>query len=123
MEIIKTSWGEIVVIPETRNNSEFVYYLRSVRKINNNDPYEQDLINELEPAEKRARRRFLILAKSMEYFFQTITDGTSNVFAEWERKNKMDWNDWFHGQLHELEEKVNSFSFDYAYQSKHGWCL
>lgn len=40
MEIIKTSWGEIVVIPETRNNSEFVYHLRSVRKIIDNDSNE-----------------------------------------------------------------------------------
>jgi hypothetical protein len=125
MEIKKTNWGEIVTIPETEINSEFTYHLRSVRRINNNNPYEQELINELEPKEKKARRKFLILAKSMEYFFKTIPEirGCICIFDEWERKNKMNWNDWFHGQLHELEEEVNSYSFEYASRSEHGWCL
>lgn len=125
MKIEKTKWGEIVTIPETDVNSEFKYYLRSVRRINNNEPKEQKLINELEPQEQRARRKFLILAKSMEYFFKRIPGAyeTLNIFTEWERKNKMDWNDYFHRRLHELEEEVNSYSFQYAERSKHGWCL
>ena len=50
-------------------------------------------------------------------------DSNISVFQKWEDHNKMDWNDWYHSQLHDLEEKVNSYSFDYAYRSRHGWCL
>lgn len=125
MVIEKTNWGEIITIPETECNSEFKYYIRSVRRINDDCKYEQALINELEQQEKRARRKFLILAYSMELFFKRIADKPhpSQEFDEWERKNKMDWNEWFHYRLSELEDEINDYSFQYANRSKHGWCL
>lgn len=123
MEITRTTWGEIVTIPATENNTDFSYDLRSVRRINNNDPEEQELLAELEPKEQRARRKFLILAHSMEQFFRTLSDGSCRHFDEWEKKNKMDWNEWYHWQLHDLEEEVNSFSFEYARRSHHGYCV
>lgn len=125
MKILQEKWGEIVIIPETENSSEFEFHLRSVRRINHDDKNEQELINELEPKEKRARRKFLILAKSMEYFFRSLKgfENPFSAFLEWERKNKMDWNEYYHWNLDSLCDEVNSYSFEYAKRSRHGWCI
>lgn len=126
MKIEMTSWGRIITVPETSGNSEFSYRLREVRKINNNDPSEQELINRLEIPEQKAIRKLTILLFSMENFFkQTAEDRKRkcNVFQIWEERNRMDWNEWYHSQADALEEEINNYSFEYAYNSKHGWCL
>ena len=128
MRIEKTSWGRILTIPASSVNSEFVYHLREVRKINKNDPDEQELINRLEVPEQKAIRRLTILLFSMENFFKALKKSgehgvTSTIFQTWEIHNKMDWDEWFHDQARLLEEEINNYSFEYADKSKHGWCL
>lgn len=130
MRIEKTSWGRILTIPTSSVNSEFSYHLREVRKINKNDPDEQELINRLEVPEQKAIRKLTILLFSMENFFKTLEKhGEHGIlplltpFQTWEAHNRMDWNDWFHTQAKLLEEEINSYSFKYADESKHGWCL
>lgn len=127
MRIEKTSWGRILTIPVSSMNSEFSYRLREVRKINKNDPDEQELINRLEIPEQKAIRKLTLLLFSMENFFKSIEKlGVHNAayyFRLWERHNKMDWNEWYHDQIDELVEEINGYSFKYADESKHGWCL
>lgn len=128
MRIEMTSWGRKLIIPETSVNSEFTYDLREVRKINDNEPYEQELINRLEIPEQKAIRKLTILLFSMENFFKALEKSgehgvTSTIFQTWEAHNKMDWNEWFHDQARLLEEEINNYSFEYADKSKHGWCL
>ena len=126
MKIEITSWGRIITIPETSVNSEFSFRLREVRKINNNEPREQELINRLEVSEQKAIRRLTILLFSMENFFKQIAKdrkGDCNAFHIWEERNGMDWNEWYHRQADALEEEINGYSFEYADKSKHGWCL
>ena len=125
MIVEKTLWGRKLIIPETSVNSEFSYSLREVRKINKNEPYEQELINRLEIHEQKAIRKLTLLLFSMENFFKTLENRKNEyeVFQEWENHNRMDWNDWFHYQARELEEEINSYSFRYANESKHGWCI
>lgn len=126
MKIQKTSWGRIITVPETPGNSEFSYHLREVRKINNNEPNEQELINRLEIPEQKAIRKLTILLFSMENFFkQTAEDRKRrcDVFQIWEERNRIDWNEWYHTQADALEEEINGYSFEYADKSKHGWCL
>lgn len=126
MKIEITSWGRIITIPETQVNSEFSFRLREVRKINNNEPREQELINRLEVSEKKAIRRLTILLFSMENFFKQIAVDRKrecNVFQTWEERNRMGWNEWYHRQADALEEEINGCSFEYADESKHGWCL
>ena len=126
MKIEITSWGRIITIPETSVNSEFSFRLREVRKINNNEPHEQELINRLEVSEQKAIRKLTILLFSMENFFKQIAGDQKkecNVFQTWEERNGMDWNEWYHRQADALEEEINGYSFEYADESKHGWCL
>ncbi len=127
MRIEKTSWGRILTIPVSSMNSEFSYSLREVRKINKNDPDEQELINRLEIPEQKAIRKLTLLLFSMENFFKSVEKiGVHNAlyyFRLWERHNKMDWNEWYHDQIDELVEEINGYSFKYADESKHGWCL
>lgn len=123
MVIEKTNWGEIITIPETECSSEFKYYIRSVRRINDDCKYEQALINELEQKEQKARRKLILLAFSMENVFKSIPkDAQCYWWEKWEAKNG-DFNALYHDRLHELEDEVNSYSFQYANRSKHGWCL
>lgn len=121
MRVTETNWGKIVTIPETENNSEFVYQLRNVRTINDNEPEEQPLINRLERAEKRAEARFLARAKEMEQAFAELHTGED--FDRWEHEHGTTFNEYFHDELDRLCELVNSYSFRYAEESKHGWCL
>ena len=126
MKIEMTPWGRIITVPETSGNSEFSYRLREVRKINNNEPHEQELINRLEIPEQKAIRKLTILLFSMENFFkQTAEDRKRkcDVFQAWEERNRMDWNEWYHIQADLLEDEINGYSFEYACNSKHGWCL
>ena len=121
-----TSWGRIITVPETAGNSEFSYRLREVRKINNNEPHEQELINRLEVPEQKAIRKLTILLFSMENFFKQTAEDIKrkrDVFQIWEERNRMDWNEWYHSQADALEEEINGYSFEYADKSKHGWCL
>ena len=97
-----------------------------VRKINNNDPREQELINRLEIPEQKAIRKLTILLFSMENFFKRTAEDRKrkcDVFQIWEERNRMDWNEWYHTQADLLEEEINGYSFEYADKSKHGWCL
>lgn len=128
MRIEMTKWGRIITIPETSVSMEFSYSLREVRKINDNEPYEQELINRLEIPEQKAIRKLTILLFSMENFFKALEKRgehgyIANLFQNWEAHNKMDWNEWFHDQARLLEEEINNYSFEYADKSKHGWCL
>lgn len=126
MIVEKTSWGRKLIISETSVNCEFTYRLREVRKINKDEPCEQELINRLEIPEQKAVRKLTLLLFSMENFFKSSIEKRKkgyDVFQEWEKHNRMNWNDWFHDQARELEEEINGYSFEYAEKSKHGWCL
>ena len=81
MLIERTNYGLKVTIPKTAQNSEFVYTVRQVRVLNNDEPGEQKLIAELERGEKRATRRLLLLLWSMENFFKTLPDDWSGYWA------------------------------------------
>ena len=121
MKIENTNYGKRVTIEETPNNSEFVYEWRNVRTINGNNPKEQELINELEKGEKKAERKLMILIFSLDNFFKTATSGKE--CDNWEKNNRMNFNEYYHDQIKTLQEQVNDFSFEYANKSRHGWCL
>ena len=126
MIVEKKYWGRKLIIHETSVNCEYTYRLREVRKINNDDDREQELINRLEIPEKNAIRKLTLLLFSMENFFKSSIEKRKkgyDVFQEWEKHNRMDWHDWFVRQADRLEEEINSYSIRYAHESKHGWCL
>lgn len=130
MKIEKTNYGLQITIPETENNSEFVYRLRQVRTLNRNDRREQKLLAEIEKREAPLTRRFLILAASMENFFKRIgsytpawwEESTESPFDVWERQNKLDFNEYYHDGLRALEEQIDACASEYCDRSRHGWC-
>mgnify|MGYP003496480401 CR=1 FL=1 len=112
----------------SRHSHKQRIFLRApgVRKINNNNPHEQELINRLEVPEQKAIRKLTILLFSMENFFKRTAEDIKrkrDVFQIWEERNRMDWNEWYHTQADLLEDEINGYSFEYAHNSKHGWCL
>lgn len=130
MLIERTNYGLKVTIPKTAQNSEFVYTVRQVRVLNNDEPGEQKLIAELERGEKRATRRLLLLLWSMENFFKTLPDDWSgywavndrNPFDKWEQKNGVDFNEYYHTGARLLIEEIDGYALAYCDKSKHGWC-
>lgn len=130
MKVEKMYYGLCVTIPATAHNSEFVYELRQVRRLNGNNRYEQPLLAEIEKREAPLTRRFLILAASMEAFFKTLPDDmaawwethTESPFDIWERKNKMNFNDYYHYGMADLQDEIDACSLEYCDRSRHGWC-
>lgn len=119
-------WGEEAIIPETEANSEFTYRWRRVKWINEYGKHDTDpCIEELAEREEPLRRKLLILIHSMECFFKQLakTDNKHLLFKEWEYKNRMDFNAWYHDQMRQLEDQLDGCSFEYAYRSEYGWCL
>ena len=116
----KIPLGLKVTIQETEYNSEFVYYLRQVRTINDNCKYEQELIAELEEREKPLTDDFLKLVAEMENWFSKLR--TADDWREYNEKYG-DFNSNYHDKIAKLEEEINNCSFEYANRSEHGWCL
>lgn len=126
MIVKKTNYGLEVTIPEQRDeygqllNSQFTYWLRQVRTINDNDPEEQPLIDRLEKDEKKLTDEFLKLAEEMEKLFTQLR--TREDWEEWE-KEYGDFNRLYHDRLDNLAYQINGISFRYADESTHGYCL
>lgn len=126
MIVKKTGYGLEVTIPEQRDeygqllNSQFTYCLRQVRTINQNDPNEQPLIDRLEKDEKELTDEFLKLAEKMEKLFTQLR--TREDWEEWEKEHG-DFNILYHDRLDNLAYRINNFSFLYADQSIHGYCI
>lgn len=129
MQIIETSYGNKIIIPERSWNSEFTYEVRRVKVINRFDRQHPD-IEILAKEEERVYRKLVILAFSMDNFFKELNkakkEDIPNAFDIWEKHNRMDWNEYFHDNLRMLEEEVNNFSFTYAdlaWKNGYSYCL
>lgn len=123
---MKHWWGEQVVVPETDINSEFTYKWRRVKWINKHGESQTDpCIEALAEKEIPLRRKLMILIHSMENVFKEAArrEHPYMFFNEWERKNRMDFNEWFHDQIRDLKEELDGCSFEYARKSEYGWCL
>ena len=129
MKIEKTNYGLRVNI-NTWPDTVLTYELRQVRILNRDDRHEQKLINEIEKREAPLTLRFLNLARSMEYFFKQISiythpwweESPETPFEVWEKRNKMDWNEYYQDGLFVLEKEINDCSMEYCERSRHGWC-
>lgn len=115
-----TKYGLKVIVPKTDHTSEFVYFLRQVRTINNNCKEEQELIAEIEKKEKPLTDEFLKLVAEMEGWFSKLR--TEDDWREYDERYG-DFNRNYHDKIDKLEEEINNCSFEYANRSKHGWCL
>lgn len=131
MKIEKTNYGIKITIPETEHTSEFEYGLRNVRVLNNNDPREQPLLDELEKREKPLVRKFILLAWSMWNFFKHLPkdEGTGDnntirrAFIRWEDHNRMDFTTYYHWGMDDMEDAIDAISEEYCHRSEHGWCF
>lgn len=130
MKIEKTHFGLRVTIPETEYSSEFVYNLRNVRVLNDNEPQEQPLLAELEKREIPLVRQFLLRAWSMWNIIKNMPqdegvgeDNTIMQYLErWQEHNRLDFTDYYHHGLQGLEEAIDGISIEYCERSEHGWC-
>lgn len=121
MQIIETLYGNEIIIPKRKWNSEFTYQVRRV-KVLNKDLEQHPAIEKLSQKEARIYRKLVLLVFSMDNFFKQVeqiqrTKGSkeaSRLFDTWEEHNKMDWNEYFHDGIRFLEEEVNNISFKYA---------
>lgn len=131
MNIEKTNYGIKITIPETEHSSGFEYGLRNVRVLNNNDPREQPLLDELEKREKPLVRQFILRAWSMWNFFKHLPkdegEGEGNTirraFIRWEDHNRMDFTTYYHWGMDELQDAIDNISEEYCQRSEHGWCF
>lgn len=134
MEIINTSFGNEIIIPKRKWNSEFVYSVRRVKVINRDFERQHPEIEMLSKVEERVYRKLVLLAFSMDNFFKQVeqiheakgSKEAAMLFDTWEKHNRMDWNEYFHGNLRQLEDEVNNISFTYAniaWEGGYSYCL
>jgi hypothetical protein len=128
MVINKTHYGIEVIIPETDASCEFRFSLRQVKTLNSCFSRHHPIIEELAKEEAKLTRKFLIRAHSMENVFKEWA--VKRNYQEWEKHNKMDFNEYFHDELGDLEDKIQGISYrywdyckrDYPYH-KYSCCL
>ena len=124
LRIEEYNWGTRVIMPERPHNSEFEYSWRRVRRINDDCPYEQELIAELERDEEKLIPILMERINEMNDFFSQVTDeNVGYIFNEWEEEHGRDFNEFFHDFIERLCDTIDGCSFEYARRSKHGWCL
>lgn len=112
MIINKTIYGIEVIIPETDANSEFRFALRQVKTLNSCFSKHHPMIDELSKEEAILTRKFLLRAHSMENVFKEWA--VKKNYQEWERHNRMDFNEYYHHEMGDLEEKIQGISHRYC---------
>ena len=119
MRIEQTNYGIKVVIPESDTNSEFTYKLRQVKTLNASIARKHPIIDKLAEREKVLTRKLLLRVRSMEYVFKDTT--THRKYGTWNDHNRMDFNEYYHDELRDMEEAINAISFTYADYCNEGW--
>lgn len=119
MIVNKTKYGIEVIIPESPANDEFRYRLRQVKTLNSCFSKHHPMIDELAKEEAILTRKFLIRAYSMENVFKEWT--RKGNYKEWEVRNRMDFNRYYHDELRDLEENIQSISYKYSSYCTEGY--
>ena len=119
MIVKKTNFGIRVIIPETVSSSEFIYDLRQVKVLNSCFSKHHPIIDELSKREKIMTRKFLLRVHSMENVFKEWA--VKRNFNEWDKHNRMDFNEYYHDELRKMEEAINGISFIYHDYCCKGW--
>jgi len=129
MIIRQTNYGLEITIFSSPRHSTFDYLVRQVRRLNNDEPKEQELLDELEKREKPKTRKLILLLWSMENFLMSLPvdmaeywkSHTLSPFDIWEKKNRVNFNEYYHEQARELIEEIDACSLEYCDRSQHGW--
>lgn len=112
MIINETKYGIEVIIPESSANSEFRYRLRQVKALNSCFSKHHPMIDKLAKEEAILTRKFLLRVHSMENVFNEWA--VKRNYQEWEKHNRMNFNEYYHDELRYLEDKIQSISYRYA---------
>jgi hypothetical protein len=111
MIINRTNYGIEVIIPETDANCEFRFALRQVKTLNSCFSKHHPMIDDLAKEEAILTRKFLLKAHSMENVFKEWA--AKRNYQEWEKHNNMDFNEYYHDEMRDLEEKIQGISYRY----------
>ena len=121
MIIEKLSGGWRITIPETANNSEFVYEM----------PIVPDGPEHIRKEQQRLARQCAIRGFSMENFFKTLPHDwdeywkhhKENPFDTWSKVHGMDWNEWFHDEMNMMKEDAWALMREYHlwHFDTYGW--
>lgn len=121
MILKKLSGGWYITIPQTENNSEFLYLI----------PIAPDGPERIREAQTKIARRMTIRAFAMENFFKTLpkdwdgywSENKESPFRKWEIKNRQYWNDYFHTEMSKMSEEAWALWREYKdwHFAKYGW--
>lgn len=128
MEIENTTYGKIVKVLVDEKIQEYSY--RLIRPLNSGVSKLHPCINVLEKQEVETEKKLHLLLLSYESTLKDIlsklNQGNQQAFHEWEVKNKLDFNEYFHDGIRDLVDILNNYSFEYAANCSndgYGWCL
>ncbi len=112
-------------------SKEWSYSIRNVRPLNDLFERLHPSIDELEVEEKKLERKLLLLLFSMENVFRaayehTLRTGNYDYIFLWEEKNRLEFNRYYHDQIHDLIDAINGISLQYTFNAGndgYGWCF
>lgn len=139
MKIEKKPYGKAVKVwnkwgaPDSSDgySDDWTYTFRNVRPLNEWMERLHPCIDELEVEEKRLERKLLLLLFSMENVFRAVCEheertGKCDYMFLWEKKNRLDFNRYYHDQIHDLIEEIDNISLVYTIKAGndgYGWCF
>lgn len=110
-------------------SEDWTYTFRNVRPLNEWHERLHPSIDELEAEEKKLERKLLLLLFSMENVFRDACDyeartGESDYMFQWEEKNRLEFNRYYHDQIHDLIDAIDCISLQYTINAGadgYGW--
>lgn len=126
MIIENTNYGKCIRIWNDGYSDEWAYHIKNVKVLNGCYSEIHPCIQELSKRESKIERKLVLLLFSMENVFRlAYSSKTQDVFDCWENHNRMEFNCWYHDQINELIDEINSISQEYciiARNDGYGWC-
>jgi hypothetical protein len=120
-------FGKEVKVWNDGYSNDWTYHIRNVKVLNSLFDEVHPKLQELADREARIERKLLLLLFSMENVFRMVyTSDDYSIFDRWESHNRMNFNRWYHDQIHDLIDEINKISMEYAdlaFRDGYGYCF
>lgn len=131
MIIENTHYGKRIKVWNDGYSEDWSYHIRNVKTLNSDFERQHPIIDELAKREAKLERKLLLLLFSMENMFREAyayeeRTGNYDSFDKWEKKHNVEFNRYYHDQIHYLIDEIDGISMEYcnrATEDGYSWCF
>lgn len=122
MKIENTENGIKISIWSKHRVYEIIYKVRLVAVLNAFAySREKELIDELSEKEKPILRKLKLRLFQFENAMKEM-EKYSDYIDTFERRNKLDFNEWFHDGVRSMINQIEEYSFEFTEKTRFGYC-